>query len=137
MLIDWKGQGPLAVHDPRKSSNYKLASVIVCTPGVNKLDDAVWKELEKNTVIAQLVKDGKLVITREADGDAETASKKAEAVELTGLKPDDCKRIVEMTWNVDLLRSWADNETRPKVRTAIEKQLKLVEVEKKKQGDEE
>lgn len=129
MLIEWKGAGPLSVHDPRKSSNYKLATVIVCFPGVNKLEDTAWHGtkdhpgLKDNPVFKQYIDDGLIVVAREEDGDADAAAKKGEAPELHGLKPEDAKRVVEQTLNPGLLEHWAETETRPKVKRAIELQL--------------
>lgn len=138
MLMTWKGQGPLAVHDPRKSDNYKLATVIVCVPGINKLDDLVWHGtkthpgLKDNKAFKQYIDDGLIVVERERDGNQTESEKKGEAVELAGLTAPQAVKIVENTLNMELLESWASSETRPKVRRAVEKQLKaLTEFEKK------
>lgn len=142
MLLEWKGLGPLSVHDPRRSGNYKLASAIVCTPGINKLEDGLWhgakdstgKEvpgLKENPQIKALVKEGQIVVKREKDVDSATAAKKGEAAELSGLAVDDAKSVVQNTYNMGLLEEWADTETRPKVRRAIDTQIQSLIVKKK------
>lgn len=138
MLIEWKGSGPLAIGDPRKS-NYKLAAVIVCTPGISKIEDEVWNGskdkpgVKDNPEIKKMIEKGEIIVMRDKSADAETAAKKGEAVDLFGLKVDEAKSFVEKTMNMELLESWAETETRPKVRRAIEKQISELTIAKKKE----
>lgn len=137
MLIEWKGSGPLAVGDPRKS-NYKLAAVIVCTPGINKIEDDVWngtKEkpgVKENPVMKKYIEEGSIVVMRDKATDAKSAQDKGEAVDLFGLKVEEARSFVQKTLNMELLESWAETETRPKVKRAIERQIQELTITKKK-----
>lgn len=143
MLIEWNGNGPLTVHDPRKSSNYKLASVIVCVPGLNKLEDEVWHGanghpgLKDNPELKRLIEEGQVVVQREKGADKAKAEAKGEAVELHGLTTPEAVKLVKKTLNVELLTEWVQSETRPKVKYAIDKKLdEITKVETPKEKEE-
>jgi hypothetical protein len=135
MLIEWKGLGPLCIGDPRKS-NYKMAAVIVCTPGVNKIEDEVWERVSKNPEMIKLLESDRVVVVRASDPDQKAAEKKGEAVELFGLSLNDAMRVVGQTLNFELLEQWAESETRPKVKRAIEKQLDKLTIKKSDKSEE-
>ncbi len=128
MLIEWKGLCPLSIGDPRVS-NYKMARVIVCMPGVNVLEDEVWDRVKTNPNIKMLLEDKKLSVLREKQKDGTV--KKGEAKELTGLTPDEAVAIVNKTYNLEVLEEWADSEDRNKVRRACETQIQKLKIQKK------
>jgi hypothetical protein len=145
MLVKWNGVGPLSIGDPRPGSNYKMAAVIVLTPGVNKLEDEVWKRSAENPQIKRLIKLGKkkggLEIVTDVMGDKEqaAAAKKAEdkqiAIDLSGFADKEAADIVRKTLNKELLEQWAESDNRPLVRRAVEKQLKTLTIKPKKDAD--
>lgn len=143
MLIEWKGAGPLAVSDPRKQGNYKLAAVIVCTPGINRLDDEVWKGtkdkpgMKDNPAMKQLIKDGMLVVKREKDASDEEAEKSGHAKDLHDLSEADALSVIKKTYNVPLLEGWAETEKRGKIRRAAEKKITKLMIAKPKDEEDE
>lgn len=147
MLVKWNGKGPLAIGDPRTGSNYKLAAVIVLTPGVNKLDDDVWhramKKDAENSELVRLLKRGSkgglevvdaVKDEKAAKDTAKNAETKQESVDLTGFGAKDAAAIVKQTLNKELLEQWAESDNRPLVRRAVEQQLKKLTIVPKKQG---
>ena len=131
MLVEWRGAGPLAIGDPRLKSNYKMARVIVCVPGINRLDDDIWPEVKKNPEVQRLIRENQLKVVREKDEDKSIADKKGVAKELAGLEAEEAVRLVKMTYNMGLLEEWADAETRNKVRRACEAQIASLQIKKK------
>lgn len=131
MLIEWKGLCPLSIGDPRVGSNYKMARVIVCMPGVNVLEDDVWDRVSKNPNIIGLLNERKLTVLREKT--AAGAAKKGEASELSGMSQDEAAAIVTRTYNLEVLEEWADAETRNKVRRACEAQIQKLKITKKEE----
>ena len=127
MLIKNNTQGPISVVLPTKGADGKAdqsAKCVVLVPGNNKLDQVDVKYVKAHPGLARMLEDGRLTITREESGNAEAAKKKDIAVELEGLNQDQAIKIIKETYNVELLESWSESESRAKPSKEIERQLK-------------
>jgi hypothetical protein len=105
-------------------------------PGWNEFPKDVWEQNKNHPSIKQMLKDGKLQIMDDqvvvkAKSESGKIAKKKIAVGTYDKKMKllwfDEKRAVEIikdTYNRDLLKRWTDEETRSRVKKALDKQIK-------------
>lgn len=85
-------------------------------PGVNIIDADKWKVAFKHPIVQQLVSLGTL--------EASDGSKPH--LFLKRLKPKDAMDVVQKTIDVNILRTWDDNENRVQIKHQIARQLKAL-----------
>jgi MarR-like DNA-binding transcriptional regulator SgrR of sgrS sRNA len=126
------------------------AEIFSLRPGWNNFPAHVWKQHEKHPQIQKMIRAGKIELMADkvtVTVRSKSTGKTKKVVKLIGqsdemikLKYFDEKRavaIVKGTLNRDMLQEWLDEESRHKVKRAIEKQIKpLLPSEEKAERDE-
>lgn len=134
MLIESFAQGPVAlassfVADPKKGQNDPRANKPqILIPGVNRVDNETWSELRKNPIIQRMMapdENGKIYLKEVMEAPEKVID--GEAQDLSGLTAKDASAIVAKCLNKELLDAWSEQESRPKVRKAIDTQLKKLQ----------
>ena len=130
MLLNYKMTNVLTLYIPGKGTALTPFQLL---PGINEIEDAVWKTLKKQKGVAKLIAKGNLLEKAAPAKDNKKAGKG-----LAKYGADEATYIVEETFDKVLLGSWLKIETRSVVKTAIEAQLvKVEESLTKKDEDEE
>lgn len=101
--------------------------LIRLVPGVNEITDADWKALKAHPQIKKQIDAGDLEVVTEKDRDDKDVEKDGGDANLPG-KAGDAVKAVNKCWDKDLLEKWLENENRPSVVKAINKQLKNLEL---------
>lgn len=110
--------GPLRA-SPGSTGGVVSDFTVKLKPGANAPEPEQWAAVAEYGVIKTLIKEKKL----------EVVSTRAQAFEQMPI--DEAIPLVRETLDRDLLKRWAEGESRAKVRSAIEAQIKKVTVEKK------
>lgn len=99
-------------------------------PGVNEIEEKIWKELELTVAIKHEIAEGNIEVMEiaKASPDAPIAIKDLNVKEAVAL--------VKSTFDTAILNRWAEEETRKQVLDALEKQYDAVAVKSKKQEEE-
>lgn len=115
----------LATHDGKELAHLR--------PGWNEFPSRVWDENKNDAEIKRMIEDGDIVLMEDR---VEQKVGKKKIVKIIGktdepvaLKDLDEKRAIEVageTFNLDMLQRWMDEETRHKVKRAIDKQVKAI-----------
>lgn len=102
-------------------------------PGVNEVAEDLYDHLKKNSSFMTNVKGGHFVLVSEtAEVENEDADNTLEAMRAT-----DAVALIEETENTELLREWKKTAHRSTVVKALDKKLKEIEDERKRQAKEE
>ena len=158
ILVNWDAPRPFTIHLPaegfdqvlkdqaeRKKKEGKeksddLDKIIKQTqtirlfPGNNVVDESLWKIAMQNPIVRQYLEKGTLsVVQPKIKGAKDTKSDKKEKSldTLSGIDVKEAVGIAKETYNLDLLKKWADGEKRRGVRKILEKQIKAIEIPKK------
>ena len=139
MFINYKGTNVHAMPETSQASltlNQSPQSVKWLQPGWNEFPKNVWDQNKENPGIKRMVKEGLIelleetvsVRMRDKSGKVKTVKKTIghddKPVALKYFEESKAIKIVNQTFNRDILQRWADEETRHKVKRALEKQLK-------------
>ena len=102
-------------------------------PGWNEFPNHIWEQNKNDTEILRMIEEGDIEVMEEKI--VEKVGKKT-IVKIVGqtdgpvmLKDFDEKKAVDVvndTYNVDLLQRWMDEESRHKVKRALDKKLKAI-----------
>lgn len=112
-------------------STYDGKDIKWLKPGWNEFDSTVWVQHEKDPSIQKMIADGVIELMAEKvkvkEGGKTVTKVLGKSDEELNIKHLDEKKaieVVEATWDRDMLQRWADEETRHKVKRAVDKQLK-------------
>jgi len=94
--------------------------VLKIIPGVNSVSDKNFAIISQLDDFQKMVDDGVINVLGGKNKDG--APKKMD--DLSGIEAKEACRIVSKTYNVELLKSWHDDEKRKDVKRALEKQIK-------------
>lgn len=122
MLIKYTGTN---VHALATKDGKVIASL---RPGWNEFPMALFKANENDSEVCAWIKSGKLAFLSKGYG------KKAkplhrfddEELHLSELEADQALEVVKETYNRAMLQRWLDEETRHRVKRAVDKQLRKV-----------
>ncbi len=129
MIIKWNGLGPLSFTIPKALSGKvnSAGSVKVLLPGHNEVDDKVWASIKKNPIIDKMIDEKKLeLVTTETPKASKTGPGEEVAVELSGMNAKMAAEVVAETYDLKTLNKWLESDSRRKVVTAVEKQIKRI-----------
>lgn len=109
---------------------------VIAIPGINKIDDKVWKELASNPSIKLMIEPKnkrdkvKLTVIREPitnKKDFDTAEKESKEegvhIDLAGWTDEECQDVIGNTLFLPLLKDWYDETTRPKIQRLLIEQI--------------
>lgn len=86
-------------------------------PGATNVDAAVWEEIKKNKTVSAMVDRGEL-----EEGDTTDVE-----VDALPAKPSAAIKLIEKTLDMMKLRAWTETDRPANVRTALDRQIKLIE----------
>lgn len=133
MILKLNKQGPWSIQ-----TGHGDASVVTLIPGTNKLEDSKWAIIKNVKDVKERLESGMLEIIQrpKVEGDEPTGDNGDEGAKSLGeLNAPDAKKLVKETYNTELLREWAEEETRSGVSKIIAAQLE--EIEKEREGEDE
>lgn len=92
---------------------------LVLKPGVNEVDPAVWEKVREHPALRKRINQGLIEVLSQGDESTHGA-------ELRALRPNEARRLVRETIDVDVLTKWHEVEDRDNVLEQIEKQMAKV-----------
>lgn len=93
-----------------------IQSRLVLKPGVNEVSREQWAQVKDHPAMRRRINQGLIEVLSEGD-ESEHAS------ELAKLRPNEARRLVAETIDVDVLEKWREVEDRETVLEALEKQV--------------
>lgn len=130
MLLNYKKPNTLTLCIPGKGTT---VTPIVFLPGIQEIEDAIWKDLKQQKGVKTLIAKGDLVEKAPPAKDNKKGNKG-----LARYDAEEAAFIIKETYDKRLLTDWLKIEARTVIKTAIEDQLKVVEASLKvKPKDEE
>lgn len=141
MFIQYTGTNVHAIGLINKTNlkmNQSPQEVLGIMPGWNEIPTEIWKQNETSPAIQHLLKSGKLIVLKEkavvmVRGKNGKKTKKAievglhdKPMKLSWFKDEKfiVDTLIKKTFNRTILQRWADEEMRPKIRKALNMQLK-------------
>lgn len=138
MFVKYNKEGILSLPVPG-------GKTIILKPGVNAhIDDDDWEKVAKNPIVKQKIEDevivpmpSKLKSTKKAEDkkkveeDIQNELEDGASQDLAEYAVKDAIKLVQETFDVEVLKTWKYEEKRGKVTKAIEEQLDQIEQQAK------
>jgi len=113
-----------------KATHVYLVGDFKFMPGVNSVSKQDWEKIKDHPHVKFKLEndDLKIISDKESGDEQESAAAGVPAAmhSLMEFSPKDALRIVDSTFDVDLLKSWEQDEKRKVVRVAIVAQVKKI-----------
>ena len=120
MLVKWTKSNVLTVC--LKGKNPREITTVQILPGVNEIDDAMWKRMLDHQGLKHYLSDSSLV---ERKGPSKDNKKSGKGLTRFGI--DEAKELIGETLDKLLLAAWKEDESRADVLKAIDKQIKHID----------
>lgn len=139
MLIKYNG---LNVHS--FPTDHQAKSIITLKPGINEFPSPVWALFKKHPVVMNMIENGLMELMTVETEVPEGSDEKPEVlgaegddkpVSLKKLKVKDAVSFAEQTFDLNKLEEWHAEETRVKVKKALESQMKKIHATGEKKKD--
>lgn len=140
MLVHWKESRVWTVawkgpHDDVQMGKH-YASKQTILPGVQEIDDEVWKKMKEVPDVQERIEAGRLVeVKTAATKGAKDESEHGLPKSLAKFSVPDATELVSGVMDIDVLKAWSKIEKRTTVKDAIRDQLKALEPDDEKKGE--
>ena len=118
MIIEWKQQRVKILVNPNGGFIHLL-------PGLNDIDDDLWKEMKKglsteydNQWIREILK----VVETNVEG----KKSKKDVTDFNSMGIEDCRKMMDECFNIKTLEKWRDNDARVDIRVNIDKRIETL-----------
>lgn len=129
MLLKYTKNNVLTLNIPGNGTSVIPHTLL---PGINEIEDQVWKELKSQPGVKRLM--AKSILLEKAPP---TKDNKKVGKGLAKYSAEEAAFIVEETYDKRLLSDWLKLESRAVIKTAIETQLDVIEKSVERKTDEE
>lgn len=105
---------------------------VLLKPGTNKVSASWWSNAKKHKTVAKRLELGMLEVVNEGVDDIDLGidgDEGAESADISGLNAREAISVIKETFDLKLLKAWAETESRATVTRAIDAQIEIMTAE--------